>query len=259
MLAPAKKKKILLKPQPIGESARFIDQRAFACDNKAGLRHGFSHTASGAQKHRVIFNGVAKICDYSDKAEVRRLRQSEQSKPFLTAELRVRSDSLAVKPVVNDGYLISTDALYDKLIADRFCVCDDRVSHAIGGSLNDLLCGSSPPVRLSPRRNARGHAGQATGSHAKEIGIKIVRLNDIDLALAQQAGKAAKLRDGVAIIKAGKPKFWNLSDCKPLDFGAQLACRIQASDIYLISPAIVQEARELDCLKLRPALMKAPD
>jgi hypothetical protein len=76
------------------------------------------------------------------------------------------------------------------------------VGQTIRGPLYDFLRGGPPPTRLSTRRDSRWNAGEPTGGHAKNVGIKIVRLNDIYLALAQQSREAAKLADSIAIIKA---------------------------------------------------------
>jgi len=83
-------------------------------------------------------------------------------------------------------------------------------------------------------------------------------VQDVNLVLAQLSGKAAKLNDEVAIMEARERIGCN-PDRQAGNLIAQDAGWVQAGDTHLITAPFMEQAGELDGLKLRAALMKAAD
>ena len=83
-------------------------------------------------------------------------------------------------------------------------------------------------------------------------------VDDVNVALAQSSGKAVELNDEIAIVEAGERIRRDL-DLQTVDLGTQDTSWIKTRDLYIVIAAFMEQAGELDGLKLRAALMKAAD
>src|SRR6266516_1155820 len=118
-------------------------------------------------------------------------------------------------------------AFFDQLTANDLAISDDSMSQTKGAAFCALLHGSAKPFSLALRSNTRRYARQGRVDHSKDIGVEAVRVYDVYLVRFYETTKAAKLRDKVAIIKAGEGVFVNLSNAELLRLSTQRAALLQ--------------------------------
>ncbi len=83
-------------------------------------------------------------------------------------------------------------------------------------------------------------------------------VHDVNVMFAQLSGKAPELNDKIAIMEAREGIGCNL-DLQEVDLITKDASWVQAGDVHIVVAAFMEQAGELDGLKLRAALMKAAD
>src|SRR6266571_3733948 len=126
----------------------------------------------------------------------------------------------------------------------------------VGKALGFCLCLCTHSACLTARRDADRYARQRAGRHAKDVGIEIVCVQDIDFLGSQVAHKSPQLHYRVAIVKTVQRIRRDVIEVQVFDLGAEHALGIEAGKLNSEPIAFAQEASELDGLTLRSALME---
>ena len=110
---------------------------------------------------------------------------------------------------------------------------------------------------LAPRGDARGQARERGGSRPEDVRVKVVRVDDIYLVLAQVSSEASKLGERVAVVKAVQGVGRNLFEAQARHLFAQHALAVQTRDVHVVTSALAEQAHDLHGLALRAALVEA--
>ena len=149
------------------------------------------------------------------------------------------------------------DALADELTPDGLAVDDDRVREAERLTLDDGLRAGSHAAGLALGGDARGRARNRGCGHAEDVRVEVVRVQNVNLVLAQVGREASELSQGVEVVKARQRKCRRLAESGASNVFEQNAARVERGHADAGQPRLAEQARQLHGLTLRAALLEA--
>jgi hypothetical protein len=117
----------------------------------------------------------------------------------------------------------------------------------------------SPAGSLAARCDTPWDSGKGRARHSKNIGVKIMCMNDVNFALSQEAREAQHLFKSVAVVEAGQREFRDVSKSQGVYLIAEHSAPIQTGDMHAKAAVISQKTRQLHSLAFRAAFVKATD
>src|SRR5437868_12303550 len=119
--------------------------------------------------------------------------------------------------MLNDSLWIH--AFANQLILDDETIRDHAVSQTKRHSLGALLYRGAKAVGFALRSYPRRHARQIRASHAEDVCVKTVCVNDINLVFFDVDHEPAKLFGEVQVVETCERIFMDLSNSKRLCVG----------------------------------------
>src|SRR5258707_7884068 len=168
-------------------------------------------------------------------------------------------DTFEVEAVVVPHNFFGRQAFANQLASHRVGIRHDSMRQTKRAALQTLLRGSAKAIGLAFVGNARADPRQRRGRHPENVCIKVVRVNDVDLILFQEACQPAQLPNEVAIIEARQRILGNLTEAESIRFAAQRSFVLQTRQAHAGASALVQLSHKLEGLALAATLLKAVD
>src|SRR6185436_13844879 len=93
----------------------------------------------------------------------------------------------------------------------------DEVRQSVGPAFDKFLRLIAPASRVSAKRDPGRHACQEGSRDCKDVGIKTLRVDHIDLVFTKKRSESDKLFEHVEVVETGKTKLGNLAQPQTLN------------------------------------------
>src|SRR5438067_3210680 len=159
--------------------------------------------------------------------------------------------------MLNDSLRI--DAFANQHVLHDEAVRDDAIGQPEREALDVLLHRSAKAVSLAFRGQTAGHSGEIRADHSKDVRVKAVGVNYVDVILFDVSNEPAKLLRKVEIIKTCQRVFVNFSNAKLFRINSQRTSVLQTGEMHATVSTEMQLTQELQRLALAAALLEAVD
>jgi len=130
---------------------------------------------------------------------------------------------------------------------------------SVSRSLQLNLGGRTHSARFSARGDANFYPGEKPGGHAKDVGVEIVSVQQIDFRFAQVSYKLPKLQSSVWTIETLQRVAGYFTEIQLLNLSAQHSIGLQRRQKDFVLSAFVKPANLVQRLALGAALVEAVD